>query len=1415
MKKTFTILIAAIAAILMMAQPGKVMGQTKAAEVTWDFSSTNNFLTTYPGSTHPGTGNSNNLETFYYFDGTTFVASGTNRYFNSGYFMLGKNGATLQLPTFSFPVKKIVVVGNSGASDKTTQNIYVGSTAVSTETTGSKGTNTYVINSSYQASGTTYVLKVTNAYNSQITSIQIYRAYNVSYNAGTGSGNMADDNTYAQGDEVTLLSNSFTAPGANYTFSSWLVKDADNNTLTVTNNKFTMPASNVTVTAQWVSSGPTPLATPTNFSATPGNEQASFSWDAVANASSYTISYTPAGGSETTTAVEGGSTTNKTITGLTNNIAYTCKIKAVGDGTNYSDSDYTSTITVTPTGATLYTVTVTSPITGGAVTAEPATAEEGATITLTATPAAGYTFNNIASNWSVTPSVTITPGANTNTATFSMPAANVTAVSTTFTPIAVTLNAGNGTVNGETTDTWNVSINEGNLPDAEAPCETWSFEGWSTAAVTTETTERPTTFVETAYVPTSATTLYAVYKRVEGTSFDNTQGGDFQIYAAVTVNDNTTTYYAKGSVNNSGKIGSTTTASEATTYTFEQPDGYNAGEYAIKTGSDYITYSSSTNFGTQSNAYKWTISEGNNGSWRITSGTTDRGFVFRAGSYNLFGGYSTNNITTTGTEYWDVEIGGGSTTYYCSTADCTEPLAAPTITLSSGTYTEVKTTTITYDNTEATIRYTIGTNPADPTSESTVYTLGTNIEINESCVLKAKAFLGEQESPVATASYTINLPQVFATIDDFKAAFSATSDEEVTITGPLTVVYQHGINTYVQDATGGLLIYDTDSKVTGTYTNGQTVSNVKGKYVKYNGLVEFVPTEDLPTPGTGTAVEPVDITSLTASNYATYESRLVRLTNATFAAGTTYTSGNTGSNLNMTDGSNNTVVLRNGFNTLAGSITNGDKANVTGFATFYSKNTTTNYQLFPRDNNDVQMILETMEIDDEMTIDFAAVVKENEIVEIADGGILTVSGTLTNNGGSEGGILVDEGGQLICSNSVAVSMAKETEAWDATNNEGWYAISSPVNGISVADFVKGDDHNVYSYIEQYNYWNEYRATSTDYGCSSFTTLTNGRGYLYRSTAEDVMFTGNSNVGTVNYTLSYANENDNFKGFNLIGNPFTHDIYKNDIAQAEGDLPAINTNNLAYGYYRLGTDGTWTGTIGYQNPIKAGEAVLVKATVGFNLTITNTNNPAAEFTESSKSGNDNIVFTVKNSKYTDVAYAMFNEGVGLNKIDHYNDDIQMLYISQNDADYAIATMPDDTRVINLGFEAKTMSQYSISLKAQGNFSYMHLYDKLTGEDVDMLIEDSYSFIGTPNDRKDRFVLRLTYNASIEEVEANAVFVYQSGSDIIVNGEGELQVFDMMGRKVMTQHINGVETINMNANGVFIFKMNGMTQKIVVR
>ncbi len=54
-------------------------------------------------------------------------------------------------------------------------------------------------------------------------------------------------------------------------------------------------------------------------------------------------------------------------------------------------------------------------------------------------------------------------------------------------------------------------------------------------------------------------------------------------------------------------------------------------------------------------------------------------------------------------------------------------------------------------------------------------------------------------------------------------------------------------------------------------------------------------------------------------------------------------------------------------------------------------------------------------------------------------------------------------------------------------------------------------------------------------------------------------------------------------------------------------------------------------------------------------------------------------------------------------------------------------------------------------------------------------------------------------------------------IIVNGEGELKVYDVLGRLVLQKHVNGVETYGRTSlqTGVYIFMMNGNAQKIVVR
>ena len=413
--------------------------------------------------------------------------------------------------------------------------------------------------------------------------------------------------------------------------------------------------------------------------------------------------------------------------------------------------------------------------------------------------------------------------------------------------------------------------------------------------------------------------------------------------------------------------------------------------------------------------------------------------------------------------------------------------------------------------------------------------------------------------------------------------------------------------------------------------------------------------------------------------------------------------------------------------------------------------------------------------------------------------------------GESGNLTIADGGQLILPNnttSVQATVQNSTVASTETKDyvSQWNAISSPVDNVAISSFRKGT-HNVYRYDEQTVVWQEYRNSA-----NNFENLQNGRGYIYRSSEAGIEFTGNIITGDKDGLvtcpdLSYACYDNNYRGFNLIGNPFTHDI----------TWANLSTENISNdGFFLLGTNGEWTAqtTSGTIAPMKA---FLVQATDA---------NPVVKIANSvvvgskgndNRYGNDQILFTVFNSEYSDVAYAIFREGYGLNKIEHHNSDIPMLYIINNYKDYAIAAMPDNTSVINLGFNATKMGQYTLSVKAEGKYSYMHLYDKLTGSDTDMLFDNSYTFVGSPSDRKDRFVLRLNYNAANIDTESD-IFAYQSGSDIIVSGEGELQIFDITGRLVMTTTINGVKSINVATQGVYIFRLVGTeikTQKIVIR
>jgi hypothetical protein len=69
------------------------------------------------------------------------------------------------------------------------------------------------------------------------------------------------------------------------------------------------------------------------------------------------------------------------------------------------------------------------------------------------------------------------------------------------------------------------------------------------------------------------------------------------------------------------------------------------------------------------------------------------------------------------------------------------------------------------------------------------------------------------------------------------------------------------------------------------------------------------------------------------------------------------------------------------------------------------------------------------------------------------------------------------------------------------------------------------------------------------------------------------------------------------------------------------------------------------------------------------------------------------------------------------------------------------------------------------------------------------------------------------------EVQVDFVRWDGDQLVVTGEGTLQVYDVMGRMLFTQELPTSDlrlpTSDFPRTGVYILRLNGQTQKIVIR
>ncbi len=271
--------------------------------------------------------------------------------------------------------------------------------------------------------------------------------------------------------------------------------------------------------------------------------------------------------------------------------------------------------------------------------------------------------------------------------------------------------------------------------------------------------------------------------------------------------------------------------------------------------------------------------------------------------------------------------------YKMESGDAPVAVAAPTFSLPTGTYYTPQTVTLTAAA-DANIYYAI--NGGEPVLYNAPLT------VNSTSTITAYAMVGETTSPTSTVTLTfpVQLPNI--------AAFYAAENGLYQITGNVTYVYRNGVNMYVKDATGGLLIYDNQNVITNEYNDGDVIpGGIVGTRSVYKNLVELTPSINTSEGVVGPAVDPVEVTlAQLLANPNNYMSKLVRVTNGQLGAGSFNTSSST--SVTYTQGENSIQVF-NKFKTIEATFEEGTNATVIGFFTVYNNN----YQLLPRNANDI------------------------------------------------------------------------------------------------------------------------------------------------------------------------------------------------------------------------------------------------------------------------------------------------------------------------------------------------------------------------------------------------------------------------------------------------------------------------------
>ena len=360
------------------------------------------------------------------------------------------------------------------------------------------------------------------------------------------------------------------------------------------------------------------------------------------------------------------------------------------------------------------------------------------------------------------------------------------------------------------------------------------------------------------------------------------------------------------------------------------------------------------------------------------------------------------------------------------------------------------------------------------------------------------------------------------------------------------------------------------------------------------------------------------------------------------------------------------------------------------------------------------------------------------LIIIKDGGVLDASYGIYNSHADA--LIIEDGGQIIHeSDDLQATMVSHISGY-GNRTADWQLIALPFYNYGdpleypIEDLTIGD-YDLYGYDEPTRYWINAKDESNETPLASLEAC---QGYLYANANDiDLSFSGwmvNMTSDWPYILLSCQGEGD-MGGFNLVGNPYTYNIKPSDLcfAQSLGDdqynFPSVQT------IYKL-SGSNIVAAQGNDAIIKPCEGFFVKAAA---------EDEALLFYRESRGAKAKPMPFLKveverkghgHRPEIDRAYLNFDATRNMEKLVFDDAAMRLSLVSEGNEYAAFSTATDGT--MPLRFTAAHDGIYTLTVSAERTeMAYLHLVDKLTGADIDLLESGSYTFTAMPSDDAMRF------------------------------------------------------------------------------